>query len=54
MTPPALSDLAAVAGFVALGLSPSFVDWQTSPEKRGAIVAFYVVAVGLLYFGLLA
>ena len=45
--------IAAVAGFVALGLSPSFVDWQENPDKRWQIIAYYGVAVGLLYFGLL-
>lgn len=44
--------LAGLAGFVALGLSPSFVDWQTEPQRRGAIVLFYAVAVALLYLGL--
>ena len=40
-----------MAGFVVLGLSPSFVDWQQSPEKRRAMVAFYVVALALIYLG---
>jgi hypothetical protein len=45
---------AALAGFVVLGLSPSFVDWQQSPEKRASIVGFYAVGLMLVYFGLLA
>jgi len=45
---------AALAGFVVLGLSPSFVDWQQSPEKRRQIIFFYAVGLGLVYFGLLA
>ena len=40
-----------MAGFVVLGLSPSFVDWQQSPEKRRAMIAFYVVALALIYLG---
>ena len=43
--------LTALAGFVVLGLSPSFVDWQESPEKRGRMVVFYLVAVVLIYYG---
>lgn len=42
---------AGLAGFVVLGLSPSFVDWQQSPEKRWQMVAFYAVAVALIYVG---
>ncbi len=45
---------AALAGFVVLGLSPSFVDWQQSPDKRAAILLFYAVGLGLIYFGLLS
>lgn len=40
-----------LAGFVVLGLSPSFVDWQQSPEKRKQMVVFYVVAIVLIYLG---
>lgn len=42
---------AALAGFVVLGLSPSFVDWQESPEKRRQMILFYAVAVTLIYVG---
>lgn len=44
----------ALLGFVVLGLSPSFVDWQQSPEQRTRIVAFYVVGLALVYYGALA
>jgi hypothetical protein len=42
----------AVAGFVALGLSPSFEDWKQSPEDRPKMVAFYAVGIALIWFGL--
>lgn len=45
--------IAALAGFVLLGLSPSFMDWEQSPEKRGQFIAFYSVAGGLFWYGLL-
>lgn len=44
---------AALSGFIVLGLSPSFVDWQQSPEKRKWILLFYAVGLALIYFGLL-
>ena len=44
--------VSAVAGFIALGLSPSFVDWQQSPDKRKQILLFYVVGIALLIYGL--
>ena len=44
--------LSALAGFIALGLSPSFVDWQQSPDKRSEIVLFYAVGLGLIFYGL--
>ena len=44
--------LSALAGFVALGLSPSFVDWQQSPDKRGQMIFFYAVGLALIYYGL--
>ncbi len=47
------SGVVALAGFVLLGLSPSFVDWQESPERRPQIVAFYGVAVVLIWAGLI-
>lgn len=45
---------AALAGFIVLGLSPSFVDWQESPDKRKQILLFYGVGLGLVYAGLLS
>jgi hypothetical protein len=45
--------LLAVAGFIVLGLSPSFVDWQQSPDKRRQIVLFYGAGVALFWAGLL-
>ncbi len=45
---------AALAGFVVLGLSPSFVDWQDDPQKRKQIILFYAVGLTLVYVGLLA
>jgi len=44
--------LMAMGGFVVLGLSPSFVDWFQSPERRGQMVAFYAVGAGLIWLGL--
>lgn len=44
----------ALAGFVVLGLSPSFVDWQQSDANtRRRIVGYYAVAVALIYAGAL-
>lgn len=45
--------VAALAGFIMLGLSPSFMDWQQSPEKRKQFLVFYGVAGGLFWYGLL-
>jgi uncharacterized membrane protein YccC len=47
-----LNKLAAVAGFVVLGLSPSFLDWQESPEKRPQMIAYYGIAIVLIWVGL--
>lgn len=44
--------LAVVAGVLVAGLSPSWVDWQQSPEYRRTIVAWYAVAAALVVFGL--
>jgi hypothetical protein len=44
----------ALAGFVILGLSPSFVDWQQEPSKRGQMILFYAVGIALIYYGVLA
>jgi hypothetical protein len=43
----------ALAGFIVLGLSPSFVDWQETPEKRKQIILFYAVGLAMVYYGLL-
>jgi hypothetical protein len=45
---------ATLAGFIVLGLSPSFVDWKQSPEDRIQILAFYGLGLLLIYFGLLS
>lgn len=42
----------AIVGFVVLALSPSFVDFQQSPNLRGQMLAYYGVAIALIYFGL--
>lgn len=42
----------AMAGFVVMGLSPSFVDWEQSPDKRKQMYIFYGVAFVLIYIGL--
>ncbi len=47
-------DLTALLGFVVLGLSPSYVDWSQSPEKRKQMVGFYLVAGALIYYGILS
>lgn len=49
-----LQKTAALGGFVGLLLSPSFVDWEQSPELRKQIAIYYSITLGLLYFGLLS
>lgn len=44
--------LPAMSGFIILGLSPSFVDWQQSPEKRNQMYLFYGIGLSLIYLGL--
>ncbi len=47
--------IAALGGFVLLGLTPSYVDFQNAtPAKRRQMIAFYVGAMGLFYYGLLS
>lgn len=46
--------LIALGSFVLLGLTPSYVDWEQSPEKRPQIVAFYGLAIAGFWYGLLA
>ena len=43
----------ALAGFVVLGLSPSFMDWEQSPEKRGQMIGFYAVGLVLVWYGII-
>lgn len=43
----------ALLGFLVLGLSPSFIDWQQSPELRPQIYWYYGIALLLLYAGLI-
>ncbi len=45
--------LAALGGFFLLALSPSFMDWQQSPEKRAQFVVFYAAAGSMFWYGLL-
>jgi len=42
----------AMLGFLALALSPSFEDWEQSPEKRGQFLAYYATAMALIWLGL--
>ena len=46
--------LSAMAGFVVLGLSPSFLDWKQSPDKksRQQFFLYYGVAMLLIWFGI--
>lgn len=44
--------LALLAGILVAGASPSFVDWEQSPEYRRQIVVWYGAAVFLIAFGL--
>ena len=46
--------ISALVGFVVLGLSPSFVDWAQSPDKRKQMIVFYAVGLALVYYGLLS
>ncbi len=43
----------ATGAFLTLALSPSFLDWQQSPEKRRQFIAFYGAALTMFWFGLL-
>lgn len=44
--------LALLLGVIVAGLSPSFVDWEQSPEYRGQMLAWYSAAALLIAFGL--
>jgi hypothetical protein len=37
---------------LAVGLSPSFIDWQENPQKRWQIASYYLVAATLIAAGL--
>lgn len=45
--------MAALAAFIIMGASPSFIDWEQSPEKRKQVIGFYAVSVGLFWYGFL-
>lgn len=48
-----MDKLLALSGFLALGLSPSFIDWrQSEGGDRKLIIAYYAVAIFLIYAGL--
>jgi hypothetical protein len=42
----------AIVGFLVFALSPSFVDFQQSPELRWQIGLYYLVGVILVWQGL--
>jgi hypothetical protein len=44
--------LALLAGIIVAGLSPSFVDWEQSPEYHRQMIAWYGAAAVLIIFGL--
>lgn len=46
---------AALAGFVILGLSPSFMDWKQSPDRtsHAEFLGYYAVAIVLIWYGVL-
>ena len=49
--------LTALAGFIVLGMSPSFVDWEQSSgnmKQKTQIIVFYTLGLTLIYYGLLA
>jgi hypothetical protein len=45
----------ALAGFVILGLSPSFMDWTQSPDARShaKFIGYYSIAIALIYYGII-
>lgn len=50
-----MSKLLAIIGFIVLGLSPSFVDWEQTadnPNLRRQMIAFYAIGILFIYFGL--
>jgi len=51
---PAGKKITTMAGLFVWALSPSFIDWEQSPEKRKQMIGFYAVGGILLYYGLLS
>lgn len=51
---PANRKAAALASFIILGLSPTYLEWQQQPQKRKQIIMYYTLAGGLFYYGLLS
>lgn len=47
-----LGKLSLMAGILIAGLSPSFIDWEQSPELRNQMYAWYIVVFILVAFGL--
>lgn len=47
-----MNKLVAIIGFLVLALSPSFVDWQQSPELRHQMVWYYAIGIFFIMFGL--
>lgn len=45
------SKILALAGFLVLALSPSFMDWQQSPEKHWQFLLYYAVGLTLVWTG---
>jgi len=43
--------LLALCGFLLFALSPSFIDYQQSPELRWQFAVFYFVAIVLVWQG---
>ncbi len=43
----------ALGAFLLMGATPSFIDWEQSPEKHKQIIVFYVVAIGMFWYGFL-
>jgi len=44
--------LSVLVGLLVLGLSPSFVDWQQSPNLRYQMLFYYGTAALLISLGL--
>jgi hypothetical protein len=47
-----MTQLATIAGFIILGLSPSFIDFRQSPELRGQFIIYYLVGIILIAWGM--